>query len=515
MKKIKILPFIFALLIAGILMTSCKKEEEILIPKIGFASATYAISETSTSALAVKITSDIAAPAPMTITFSVAGTAVAGENYVALTTSVSVAQGATEATIFINPMNVPTIEDNKTIILSLIAANSYDVTAAGISTTITIEDNSVAANDAPVIQFTSDNAVKNAYLQDTVDVTIGLDVAFDQAMLIPITIAGDAVSGTDYEILDLNSNNEIEIASGELSAKFRVVTKYNNVADLDVDVEFAFATPTTTEYVVSSSDNQIAINIIDPTADMSAWFNEANQFNYLFAGGTSLSYRTFDEMPAYDIKRYYWDLTDNGGDYNLLTADHHFYVSATKHNTWEEVINIYEKQVGWPSVDIVEQQRYEITGGDFLGMAKFFPNEATYLKTLMKSVEGWLRFVVADPATPGEGIVIIPEQTIKLYKKGVLSNWTDKIYNADNSEYYYGWYADATSVLGDMSASTIVTPVDIVIHGAEGTFSNSSKEIIFDISFTCADVDFDIDPKYHMEKDGDTYTMRIKYINAK
>ena len=501
------------MLLSGIILWSCNKDDEVKIPEVSFESASYNLSETSTGTLEVKVNLNMNASQDISVGFTISGTAVADVNYQAITnSSVTISAGSSEAIIFVNAINEPTIEGDKTIEFTLASGDNYILASTNTVATVMIEDNEVASNDAPVVQFTSDHVTTNAFLQDTVEVRVGLDKAFGETTNIPIIFGGTAEIGTDYEVLDLADAQSISFDADMLSLTFRLAVKYNEIPDLNKTVEITFPEPIVTDYKVSETNDSIKVTIIDPVADVSAWFNETTKFNYFYLGGSSLAYR--DDLLAYNInKRYYWNPIEEGGKYKIFSGEHHFAPSSTVYNAWEEVVNFYKKEVGWPSVDIPEQERWEINpggSGDLIGLTDFFPNLATYSKTLIRSEKGWLRFVALDSEAK-EGLVYIPEQTLTVYKIKEGFDWKQQF--TDGTENWYAWYTNSNTTQGNLDQSANVETAQVTILGGEGTYSNLTGEIIFEIIFTCTDPDFSIDPNYYIANDGNTYTMKIKYIN--
>ncbi len=501
------------MLLSGIILWSCNKDDEVKIPEVSFESASYNLNETSTSTLEVKVILNMNAPQDLIVKFTISGTAVANVNYQAIAdNSVTIPTGSSEAIIFVNAINEPIIEGDKTIEFTLESGDNYILASTNKVATVMIEDNEVASGNAPVVQFTSDHVTTNAFLQDTVEVRVGLDKAFSSTTTIPISFGGTAEMGIDYEVLDLTSLETVDFAAGDLSLAFKIAVKYNAIEDLNKTVEITFPEPMLTDYKVSETNDTISINIIDPAADFSAWFNEITKYTEFYSGGTASVYR--DDLYAYNIKRYYWNSIEEGGKYSILTGEHSFFPSIAKYNSWVEVINIHQRLIGFPYVNVPEEERWEIqTGGegDFFGLSRFFGNLAEYGKTLIESENGWLRFVALN-SDASEGKVIVPAQTLTLYKVKPGFDWQESFIASDGVEDYRAWYADSNTTQGHLGQSTNVETTQVVIHGGEGTYSNASEEIIFEVTFTCDDPDFNIDPKYYISNDGDTYTMKIKYV---
>ncbi|MFO7977362.1 MAG: Calx-beta domain-containing protein [Bacteroidales bacterium] len=506
MKKNLLNLFIIALI--AVAFTACKKDE-VVPPTVAFEKNTDQVAENATSALQVLVVADKAFDMDYSIGYSVSGTAGEGVHYETIDTkSVVMNAGETEAVIFINPINQTVIDEDKTLVLKLTAGEEYvqDVEASQID--IVILDNTTAASDAPQVSFTTEGKVTNPYLEEQVEITMGISEAVEKELLVGISFNDVLTEGVDYEVEGLNASNQLVLAANETSASFTVSLKNTHAAGVDKTFEIGFAAPEVTDYAVKESSNTVAINLVDPVVDLSAWFNVDNEFNYFFASGSEMAYRT--DLPAYRVKRYFWDATTSA--WALLSGGHYFDYAPNDQNQWKEVINIFNKQIGYPGVDISEQERWEVTAGDFLGITRFFGNEATYMKTYISSEEnGWLRFVTTD-ATSAEGTVIIPEQTLTVYKIKEGFDWKEKFTNTDGTESWFAWHADSRENQGRLWESTNVVPVEFNVQRSVGTYNTATATIEVEVTFTVSDVDLTIDPKYYTNKEGDTYTMKVQYI---
>lgn len=496
------------LMVAALLFASCSDDDEVTIPKVSLTAEVVTIAENATSALQVKVTTDAPLETAYDVKLNISGTAVAGVNYQEIANTVTIPANQMQANIFVNPINVSAIEENKTLSIEVLAGSLYEL-ATSTSVSLTITDNATPASDAPVVSFATSNIVTNPYLEEEYTITVGLSKAFASALTIPLTMTDGLVAGTDYELAGLDENHAITIAANEVSASFTITMKNTAVVDMDKTVEFGFATPSVTDYAVKATDNTVSVNAVDPQVDFSAWFNSENTYNYFFEDWTSstVTYRT--DLLAYWLKRYYWDSAAQ--DWSLLSGEHYLALSPEDNNQWKEVINNYQRLIGANGVEIAEQERYEMQANDYLGLTKFFANEATYSKTSIKSEKGWFRFV-STSASATEGIVVVPAQTIILYKIKEGFDWKEKFTTAEGLT-HYAWYADSRATQGDLSNSANVTPVSIQVAKSVGTYNSATKEVIVEITFTCDDADFSIDPKYYIANEGNSYTMRIKYIN--
>jgi hypothetical protein len=488
---------------------ACEKDEDVDPPVIAFENGTAEIAENATSALQVKILADKSVGVDYVITYTVSGTAVEGVNYEALSPqSVTMTAGETETVIFVTPINETTIGDDETLILTLQPGEDYTVAAESNKIDITILDNKFPPSDAPEVSFTTESFLTNPYLEEELEITMGISQAVGTELLIGIALDNAGLlAGTDYEIEGLNENMQLVLPANETSASFTVKLKNSHEPGVDKTMQFSFSDPLVTDYAIHSSANSVDINITDPVVDMSAWFNVDTEFNFFFASGTELAYRT--DLPAYRLRRYYWNSETN--DWAILTGQHHFYFADNDHNQWKDVINIYHKQIGWPGVNVDIQTRWEINGGiDLFGLNRFFSNLASYMRTYISSEDnGWIRFVTTD-ASAVEGMIVIPAQTIPVYKIKEGFDWNAGLRD-DNNNLYRPWYEDSNQTQGKLWESNNVNAVNVEVEGGQGTYNSATGNIEFDVVFTVSDPDFSINPNFYINKDGDTYTIRIQY----
>lgn len=480
----------------AIAFTSCSDDED-PIPVVSFEKTSYSIAENKTSALQVKVQLDIPARVATTVNYSVAGTAVAGENYSELTNkSVTFEQGESEAVIFINPMNVSLIEDDKIVVLALTGGDFVNIDNSNAETSITILDNKTASSDAPKVSFNQTQYITNAYMQDEIVVTVTIDKALSTDVNIPLTINGDAVSETNYTIEGLETNNELVLKQGEVSVDFKVIIKNTNELNIDKNINIEFATPVITDYAISTANNTLSVNIIDPEF-INIWFldkqsmsdqtgNEAilqqkdAEGNVIYTDGKPVS-GVVDGiyMPEVDRK--------NGDSWTDLGPNPRVYADPANANIWKGDFT-YSYRYGKEG-DYIYYKSYACNNYD---IKDFFPSGylANYNNETLYKVDTYLRFAptVKDGS---EGKVYIPEQTITTYKIKEGYEWKGKTEVVGFGE-QYNYKIDGNETNGDLSASSNVTPITITVLG-EGTFNNKTKLIEFKVKFTCDDPNFTAD----------------------
>ncbi len=494
------------LFVAAIFVVSCEEDESSL-PKLNLSADAVEIAENATSPLIVKIQSDKALGVDYTANITISGTAAADVHYQAIATTVTIPANETEAKIFINPINIPAVESDQTLTLTLGLGETYEL-GDNVTLELTIKDNKVVPSDAPTIAFTGDDIVINPYLEEDTTIKFALNKPLSADVEVLFSFAGQLTEGVDYELVGLTENKGYILPAGTLSAEFKVQMK--NTAVLDMNKKLTIGFVSTTDYAVNEAAEKRTLTAVDPQVDFSVWFNDDNKHTTFFGDwdASGLNYRT--DIYAYKIKRYYKNTET--GNWSTLSGGHKFITSEKDQNQWKEQTNIYRKLVGYSKIELPEQERYAIESGDFLGMIKYTDKEAKYSKNLMVS-EGWLRFASVDPEATS-GSVVIPMQTLTFYKMKNADEWNATLKNADETQSWKGWYEDSRLTQGDMSKSSKVTPVTIEIERSVGTYNLVSKEIIIKLKFKYSDPDITIDPKY-ATKEGDTYTMELRYINNK
>ena len=129
--------------------------------------------------------------------YLVSGNAGFGTDYVAIPSSVTIAAGTTEATINVAAIDDLILEDNETVIVTLLGTDDLDATIDGSApaATVVIADDdtataSIVANDASVSEPS-----------DSGQFTVKLTNASDKDTIINYSVTGTAGPGTDYVML--------------------------------------------------------------------------------------------------------------------------------------------------------------------------------------------------------------------------------------------------------------------------------------------------------------------------
>ena len=202
------------------------------------------------------ITMTEASDKDVTVTYTVTGTAVGGSDYVTLSGTVIVSAGQTTADIDVFAMNDGVLEDDETVIVTLVSTDSSDVsvdpTPGSNNATVTISDNDVAtasviAND-PLATEPSDNG------QFTVTIT----APSDKDTVINYLVTGDATADTDYVALP----GTVTIAAGQTSATIDVSVIDNALLE-DNETVIVTLTGANDTDVSIGGDNTATVTIAD------------------------------------------------------------------------------------------------------------------------------------------------------------------------------------------------------------------------------------------------------------
>ena len=185
------------------------------VPTASIAVSPSSVNEDSGTPLVYTVTLDQPSLAPLSIAFTVGGTATSGTDYAAVTSPLSIAAGATTGTITVTPTADSTVEANETVVLTLAGGIGYAVVASASATGTILDDDqpALSIND---VSLNEGNSGTTAF---TFTVSLNAPagpggVSFDIA-----TANGTATAGSDYVAQALAGQT---IAAGSSSATFTV-----------------------------------------------------------------------------------------------------------------------------------------------------------------------------------------------------------------------------------------------------------------------------------------------------
>ncbi len=182
---------------------------------------------------------------PITVNYTVSGSATSGSDFIALSGNVSIANGQQTKTITLTPINDALVESPETVILTLAAGTGYTVgTPSSATVTITSED--VATGNAATVIATDDVAGESPLNTGKFTISLATTNTTGSDIIINYSLSGTATAGVDYTGL----TGSTSIANGQIS-KILTLTPIN---DTEVEpTETAILTITSgTGYVVGS-----------------------------------------------------------------------------------------------------------------------------------------------------------------------------------------------------------------------------------------------------------------------
>ncbi|MFM6774500.1 MAG: beta strand repeat-containing protein, partial [Microcystis panniformis] len=198
---------------------------------------------------------------PLTVNYSISGTATNGSDYTSIPTSVTFAANATTATVIVDPTADTTVESDETVILTLATGTGYTIgTPDAVIGTITNDDLpsiTLAISPASVTEDGTSNLIYT--FTRTGDTTNPLTVNY--------TVDGTATNGSDYTSIPTS----VTFAANSATATVTVDPTADTTVESDETVILTLATGTgytvgTTTPVTGTINNddfsQLSINNI-------------------------------------------------------------------------------------------------------------------------------------------------------------------------------------------------------------------------------------------------------------
>jgi len=203
---------------------------------------------------------------PVSVPFTVTGTATSDPDYTITASPITIAAGSTTgtATITINPDVLD--EADETVIVTM--GMPTNATASGITVhTATITDDDAT----PTVGFISASQ-SSAAESGTMTVTVQLSAASSLAVSVPFTVTGTATNGTDYTI----TASPITIAAGSTTGTATITITPDAVYEGNETVIITMGTPTNatasgiTVHTATITDDDAAPSVSFTTASQSS-----------------------------------------------------------------------------------------------------------------------------------------------------------------------------------------------------------------------------------------------------
>lgn len=149
---------------------------------------------------------------PLTVTFTLSGTAANGTDYTSLPLTATFLAGSATADVVIAPLADALAEGSETVILALTTVTPY---ALGSPTTGTV----TIADAAPVVSVTALDAAAAEVGPDMGTFRFSRTGSLTSALTVTYTVAGTATNGTDYQAIPLT----VTFLAGQATADVFVI----------------------------------------------------------------------------------------------------------------------------------------------------------------------------------------------------------------------------------------------------------------------------------------------------
>jgi subtilisin family serine protease len=169
------------------------------LPALSIAAADASASENpgDTATLTISRTGPIAAP--LTIAYTVSGSATSGVDFQALPGSLTIPAGASTATLTLTPIDDTLHEPTETVTVSLLAGAGYTLGTAASATLALLDNDPAPPANTVVVAATDPNAAETG--SDPGTFTLTRTGATDAALTVAFTLGGSATAGNDYAAL--------------------------------------------------------------------------------------------------------------------------------------------------------------------------------------------------------------------------------------------------------------------------------------------------------------------------
>ena len=217
----------------------------------------------SIGGITVRVSLNKEAVKDLIIPFSVTGDAQEGLDYAKVPSNLVIAKGSRSVDVLVNILDDDSIEDLERIQFAL---GTYSDSEVNVSldtinvATFFITDNDVSTptKQLYVVNFLTQSSSLNEEVGQ-VNIAIEIDKLASEQLLIPVTLSGDAIVGSDYTL----SSNNIIINEGQKNGTIQLNILNDNEYENDEIIKVALSSVSNNEYdVVLGSSNSFNMTII-------------------------------------------------------------------------------------------------------------------------------------------------------------------------------------------------------------------------------------------------------------
>ena len=239
---------------------------------------------------------DNSSDADTVVNYVVTGTADSGTDFVALAGSITIAAGQTSATVDVNVLDDSILENNETVILTLVSTDDSDVMidTGSNSASITIAD-----DDTAEVSISSTNSIASEPGVDG-ELTVTLSQVSDSDTVVSYTVSGTATAGVDYVSL----TGTVTIAAGSTTATIDVSVLDDSILEGAEVVTVTLTGTDDTDVAVGTFNASSVIIFDDDAAEVSIAATTPNASEPATAGQftvTLSSIADVDTVVAYGV----------------------------------------------------------------------------------------------------------------------------------------------------------------------------------------------------------------------
>lgn len=236
------------------------------------------------------ISRDRGTNAPLTVNFTVGGTAASSVDYDSVGTMATIPAGAWSVPVSLVPRDDTTLEGNETVVLTLTAQGTTRVSPQAGAATITIMDNEVGVSVVSSGITSEDGSSIGAFVVSRVGST-------DSSITVTLSVGGTAINGVDYDAIP----NSVTFPAGTNMVWLDVVPRVDTAMEgtetvllsLVAAAGYTLIAPTNAAVFVLDSGTDIPPAIVVEPVDQLATEGCDATFSVTAAGTPPLFYQWF------------------------------------------------------------------------------------------------------------------------------------------------------------------------------------------------------------------------------
>jgi len=216
------------------------------------------VTEDGTTNLVYTFTRSGVTTNPLTVNYTIGGTATNGTDYTSIPTSVTFAANSATATVTVDPTADTTVESDETVALTLATGTGYTVgTTTAVTGTITNDDTSVTLAVSPS-SVTEDGTANLVYTFTRSGVTTN-------ALTVNYTLGGTATNGTDYTSIPTSvtfaANSATATVTVDPTADTTVESNETVALTLATGTGYTVGTPNAVTGTITNDDTSVTLAV--------------------------------------------------------------------------------------------------------------------------------------------------------------------------------------------------------------------------------------------------------------